>query len=247
LTVALGPLHEIRSICSLIDCSHPGYTSDGDGIDGYSHGELEFQFGRKRNGVFCVIHRIEVWDDPKNPLHYLIRQRQVALPLYPQFGTEPNGYYIPPRWVPRSYLIQMLVQALFSDLANVGYWSPVAARNLFHLPPGHNRRRRAPPLLAGTYTAISPTARNPFEVEAEETRNGATGPGFFQLDLRAGYRLQRMQGRTLDAFVEVFNVTNRANFENPTGDRRSTDFLNLTTLRSGAVPTTVQLGLRFAF
>ena len=91
-------------------------------------------------------------DDPKNPLHYLIRQRQVALPLYPQFGTEPNGYYIPPRWVPRSYLIQMLVQALFSDLANVGYWSPVAARNLFHLPPGHNRRRRAPPLLAGTYT-----------------------------------------------------------------------------------------------
>jgi nitrate reductase beta subunit len=32
---------------------------------------------------------------------------QVALPLYPQFGTEPNGYYIPPRWVPRPYLRQM--------------------------------------------------------------------------------------------------------------------------------------------
>jgi len=31
----------------------------------------------------------------------------VALPLYPQFGTEPNGYYIPPRWVPRGYLMQM--------------------------------------------------------------------------------------------------------------------------------------------
>jgi nitrate reductase beta subunit len=29
------------------------------------------------------------------------------LPLYPQFGTEPNGYYIPPRWVPRGYLYQM--------------------------------------------------------------------------------------------------------------------------------------------
>ena len=37
----------------------------------------------------------------------LIRERQVALPLYPQFGTEPNGFYIPPRWVPRSYLDQM--------------------------------------------------------------------------------------------------------------------------------------------
>jgi nitrate reductase beta subunit len=45
--------------------------------------------------------------EPNNPLHYLIRERQVALPLYPQFGTEPNGYYIPPRWVPRPYLEQM--------------------------------------------------------------------------------------------------------------------------------------------
>jgi nitrate reductase beta subunit len=44
---------------------------------------------------------------PDNPLVYLIRERQVALPLYPQFGTEPNGYYIPPRWVNRGYLHQM--------------------------------------------------------------------------------------------------------------------------------------------
>jgi len=46
-------------------------------------------------------------DDPQNPLHFLIRERRVALPLYPQFGTEPNGFYIPPRWVPRGYLVQM--------------------------------------------------------------------------------------------------------------------------------------------
>lgn len=45
--------------------------------------------------------------DRWNPLYYLIRERRIALPLYPQFGTEPNGYYIPPRWVPRPYLIQM--------------------------------------------------------------------------------------------------------------------------------------------
>lgn len=44
---------------------------------------------------------------PDNPLYFLIRERQVALPLYPQFGTEPNGFYIPPRWVPRGYLHQM--------------------------------------------------------------------------------------------------------------------------------------------
>ncbi len=46
-------------------------------------------------------------EDPANPLYFLIREEQVALPLYPQFGTEPNGYYIPPRWVPRPYLEQM--------------------------------------------------------------------------------------------------------------------------------------------
>jgi nitrate reductase beta subunit len=56
---------------------------------------------------------VEVGEDgrwteaPDNPLYYLIREAKVALPLYPQFGTEPNGYYIPPRWVPRPYLEQM--------------------------------------------------------------------------------------------------------------------------------------------
>jgi nitrate reductase beta subunit len=45
--------------------------------------------------------------DPAGPLYFLIRDRRVALPLYPQFGTEPNGFYIPPRWVPRGYLMQM--------------------------------------------------------------------------------------------------------------------------------------------
>ncbi|MFQ5506545.1 MAG: nitrate oxidoreductase subunit beta, partial [Planctomycetota bacterium] len=46
-------------------------------------------------------------EDRQNPLYYLTRVARVALPLYPQFGTEPNGYYIPPRWVPKSYLRQM--------------------------------------------------------------------------------------------------------------------------------------------
>jgi nitrate reductase beta subunit len=45
--------------------------------------------------------------DPDHPIYYLVKEAKVALPLYPQFGTEPNGYYIPPRWVPRAYLQQM--------------------------------------------------------------------------------------------------------------------------------------------
>ncbi|MBI2246932.1 MAG: nitrate oxidoreductase subunit beta [Armatimonadetes bacterium] len=46
-------------------------------------------------------------EDRQHPLYFLIRVAKVALPLYPQFGTEPNIYYIPPRWVPRPYLRQM--------------------------------------------------------------------------------------------------------------------------------------------
>ena len=52
--------------------------------------------------------RLMGWvDDPNSPIHYLVRKEKVALPLYPQFGLEPNVYYIPPRWVPRSFLYQM--------------------------------------------------------------------------------------------------------------------------------------------
>ena len=46
-------------------------------------------------------------EDRNNPIYYLVKVAKVALPLYPQFGLEPNGYYIPPRWAPRPYLKQM--------------------------------------------------------------------------------------------------------------------------------------------
>jgi len=46
-------------------------------------------------------------EDRQNPIYYLVHVEKVALPLYPQFGTQPNVYYIPPRWVPRPYLRQM--------------------------------------------------------------------------------------------------------------------------------------------
>lgn len=46
-------------------------------------------------------------EDRQHPLFYLVHVAQVALPLYPQFGTSPNGFYIPPRWAPRPYLRQM--------------------------------------------------------------------------------------------------------------------------------------------
>jgi len=61
-------------------------------------------------------------EDLDNPLYHLIRESQVALPLYPQFGTQPNIYYIPPRWVPRPYLVQMFGPGV--DEAIAGYERP---------------------------------------------------------------------------------------------------------------------------
>ena len=42
-----------------------------------------------------------------NPLDYLIHIKKVALPLFPQFGLEPNVYYIPPVHVQTSFTGQM--------------------------------------------------------------------------------------------------------------------------------------------
>jgi len=88
------------------------------------------------------------------------------------------------------------------------------------------------PLPAGDYSG---TGSDAYSVTSEGGRNGAYGPGFFQIDLRFGYRLRVGGGKTLDLFGEIFNLANRANFDNPTGDRRSTNFLLLTALRAGAV------------
>lgn len=42
-----------------------------------------------------------------NPIDYLVHLRKVALPLFPQFGLEPNVYYIPPIHAPNAFLAQL--------------------------------------------------------------------------------------------------------------------------------------------
>jgi len=45
--------------------------------------------------------------DSSNPIDFLVHEKRVALPLYPQFGLEPNIYYIPPIHVDRKFNQQM--------------------------------------------------------------------------------------------------------------------------------------------
>ena len=62
----------------------------------------------RMQGLVRINEKTADWaEDRYNPLYFLVKVEKVALPLYPQFGTEPNGYYIPPRWAPRPYLRQM--------------------------------------------------------------------------------------------------------------------------------------------
>jgi nitrate reductase beta subunit len=64
--------------------------------------------GKIRLNGLVEVEEDGTWaDHPDHPLNFLVQKEQVALPLYPQFGTQPNVYYIPPRWVPRDYLRQM--------------------------------------------------------------------------------------------------------------------------------------------
>jgi hypothetical protein len=102
----------------------------------------------------------------------------------------------------------------------------------------------ADPLAAGTYSGNGPNA---ITVDNVGGRNGAFGPGYIQLDTRIGWRLKAGVGRTVDLNADIINVTNRANFVNPTADRRSTNFLLLTTLYGGGQPRQAQIGVRLGF
>ena len=106
------------------------------------------------------------------------------------------------------------------------------------------------PLPAGTYKPFPAAGEYVMtDVESEGGRNGAAGPGFMQIDMRVGYRARLGGRRTLDIFYETFNVTDRANFTNPNGNRRQTqEFLRLDRpARGTGFPRQSQIGLRFGF
>ncbi|MDO8679652.1 MAG: hypothetical protein Q7R30_14065 [Acidobacteriota bacterium] len=101
------------------------------------------------------------------------------------------------------------------------------------------------PLAAGSYSPLAATG-DPFPVENIGGMRGARGPSLFLLNLRAGYRIRLPGGRSLQAHVDVFNVTNKANFNTPNGDRRDT--ATFPVLRQVTAPTrTAQFNLKYSF
>ena len=101
------------------------------------------------------------------------------------------------------------------------------------------------PLPAGTYSGAA-TNSDAITVENIAGFRGARGPSLFLLNMRAGYRIRLPGGRSLQAHVDVFNVTNKANFNTPNGDRRDTATFLI--LRSVTNPTrTAQFNVKYSF
>ena len=100
------------------------------------------------------------------------------------------------------------------------------------------------PLPAGTYSG---TGTDAITVENEGGINGARGPAYRTFDMRAGYAIRLQGRRTLDLFLEAFNMANDPNFSNPSGDRRLSSFLLLQSLTGGGFPRAIQLGARLGF
>jgi hypothetical protein len=113
------------------------------------------------------------------------------------------------------------------------------------------------PLPAGTYSGAASNP-NAITVENNGGYNGARGPDFSLASVRAAYRfkLPGNGNRRIMAYVDVFNVTNRANFNNPTAttggvtsaDRRdAATFLIVRSIRNGGPSRTAQFNVRYDF
>ena len=85
--------------------------------------------------------------------------------------------------------------------------------------------------------------RSPIDSRGFAIRNGIPGERKTILDARFQY--QRRMGRyQAGLFLEVYNLTNHANFGNPTGARNSANFMKVIVADN---PRTAQLGLRLLF
>lgn len=105
---------------------------------------------------------------------------------------------------------------------------------------------QAEPLPAGEYTGNGADLYTVKHYKAE--RNGARGPGFFDLDMSVGYAFHLSGRRRLEVRADAFNVSNRTNFANPRGDQAlSTSFLLLTGYSTSYTPRKLQIGARIEF
>src|SRR4051812_21846345 len=105
---------------------------------------------------------------------------------------------------------------------------------------------QAEPLVAGDYSGVGTDVYTVKDYKSE--RNGARGPGFFDFDMRFGYRIALAKQRRLEIAADLFNLTNHVNFANPGGNQNApTTFLLLTAYSTSYSPRKLQIGARIQF
>ena len=85
---------------------------------------------------------------------------------------------------------------------------------------------------------------SPLDDRGVAIRNGIDGTNKILLDLRVQYVHTLPRAHTVGFFWEIYNATNRVNFDNPIGNRRSSDFLRSVVADD---PRSMQLGFRYTF
>ena len=112
------------------------------------------------------------------------------------------------------------------------------------------------PLPPGIYSG-DPADANP--ITREQTRGNcelinavgcqaaARAADYLQLDVRFGYRMRPRVTQTVDIYFDIINMTDRVNWNVPTGNQDSGNFLNYTVLRGGGFPRQANFGLRYGF
>jgi hypothetical protein len=103
------------------------------------------------------------------------------------------------------------------------------------------------PLPAGSYSGAASNT-DAMTVENAGGMRGARGPDFLIASMRFGYQFNVSRGRQLRAYLDVFNIANRANYNNPSADRRdAATFLILRSIRDGGPTRTAQINVRYSF
>jgi hypothetical protein len=104
----------------------------------------------------------------------------------------------------------------------------------------------------------SPGFRSPMRSRSSTraASGGGRGPDSFLLNMRFGYRIKMAGNRMLQVHFDVFNLTNRPNFANPTNvavpftaaDRRlQPSFLVLQQVANGGPTRTAQFNVKYTF
>jgi hypothetical protein len=97
--------------------------------------------------------------------------------------------------------------------------------------------------VAGLHDLTMPI-RSPLDGNGRAVRNGIDGNSLTLVDLQLQYVFRMQQRQTLGLFAEIYNLFNKENLGNPTGNRNNRNFM--VPVEAGPMRS-AQLGIRYTF